>query len=400
MSKSTRKRPTGKAGKPRPDFPLFPHATGRWAKKVRGKLHYFGKVADDSKGEKALDRWLEQKDDLLAGRTPRVKADGLTVSDLCNHFLSAKRHLCETGELSTRTFADYHAVAERVGDCFGWDRLVVDLAADDFDSLRRQVARTCGPVGIGNVVGRVRTIFRYAHEAGLINRPVRFGPTFKKPSRKTMRLERAKRGPRMLEAADIRRILDKADMPLKAMVLLGVNCGYGNSDIRELPLSALDLDNGWADFPRPKTGIPRRCPLWPETVAVLREAIARRPKPSQPEAEKLVFVTCRGAPWGSRPKLAPDGEKQNGVFHDPVAGEFRKVLVDLDLHRPRLGFYALRRVCETIGGDSRDQVAVDHIMGHARDDMASAYRERIEDSRLVAVAEHVRDWLLGRGKSE
>ncbi len=52
--------------KPRPDFPLFPHATGRWAKKVRGKLRYFGKVADDPHGEKALDLWLAQKDALLA----------------------------------------------------------------------------------------------------------------------------------------------------------------------------------------------------------------------------------------------------------------------------------------------------------------------------------------------
>ena len=77
--------------KPRKDFPLFPHARGYWAKKVRGRLVYFGKVADDPKGKAALDKWLNQKDDLLAGRTPRVAGDGLTIRDLCNRFLTAKQ---------------------------------------------------------------------------------------------------------------------------------------------------------------------------------------------------------------------------------------------------------------------------------------------------------------------
>jgi hypothetical protein len=68
-----------------------------------------------------------------------------------------------------------------------------------------------------------------------------------------------------------------------------------------------------------------------------------------------------------------------------------QLLGKLGLVRRGHTFYALRHTLETIGGESRDQVAVDAIMGHSRDDMASVYRERIGDDRLRAVVQHVRN---------
>ena len=383
MPKSTiRKKPR----KPTRDFPLFPHAAGVWAKKVRGRLLYFGPWSDP---EAALRRWLEQRDDLLAGRTPCPKADGLTLRDLCNRFLTAKKHFADTGEIAPRTYADYFATCKQVITALGKDRLLADLGGDDFDHLRRCLAKTRGPVALGNEINRVRILFKFACDDGLIDRPVCYGASFKRPAKKVLRIARAKAGPRMFDAPELRMILDAAPMPLRAMVLLGINCGFGNHDCATLPAKTLDLAAGWVRFPRPKTGIDHRCPLWLETVTALQEAIANRPKPKQPGADKLVFVTKHGRGWAG-----------STITARPISAEFRKLLAKLDLYRPGLGFYALRHTFETVAGDSRDQVAVDHVMGHSRNDMASVYRERIDDSRLLAVTEHVRQWLFAsEGKS-
>ncbi len=378
VPKGNTSSPAGKAAKPYPEFPLTPHPTGRWCKKVRGKLVYFGPLADP---DGALAKWLDQKDELLAGRVPRVKSDGFTIADLCNYFQNAKRLLVTGGEITKRTFDEYFATCERLVKTFGPTQTVDDLRPDDFDKLRAAVAKLWGPVRLGNEIQRVRTILKYGFDAGHIDRPVRFGPMFKKPSRTVLRKNRAARGPRMIEAADLRKLIDKAELPLKAMILLGVNGGLGNSDVGNLPLSAVDLKRGWINFPRPKTGIERRFPLWPETVRALKAAIAARPEPKAPETKGLVFVTKYGRPWA---KTTPDS---------PVSKEFRKLLDETKLHRPGIGFYTLRHVFETVAGDTRDQVAVDHIMGHARDDMASVYRERVGDERLGAVVNHVRAWL-------
>jgi len=399
MPKSSRKRRPRKAGpdwpaKPYPDFPLTPHPSGKWQKKIRGKTCYFGRWGHRVNGrterlpgdgwQEALAIYQAQRDDLYAGRTPRVKkvGEGLSLAELCNHFLTAKLRKKHAGEITAPTFQGHRATTDLLVGYFGKERLVDDLAADDFGALRAAMAERWGPVRLANEITRVKSVFRYGYESGLIANEVRYGPEFKPPSASVLRRHRAKNGEKMLEADELRRLLDAAGVQLRAMILLGVNCGFTNKDVADLPLDAVDLEQRWIDFPRPKTGIPRRCPLWVETVEALRVAIAERPEPRHKAAELLVFVTTRGGPWLSR-----------GVAN-PVSVAARKLMKTVGVHRDGIGFATLRHVFRTVADGCRDQVAVNHIMGHADNSMASVYRERIGDDRLRAVAAHVRRWLF------
>src|SRR5262249_4275606 len=131
MSKrdSTATNSPDKPAKPYPEFPLFPHATRRWAKKIRGRMHYFGPW-DDPDG--ALKKYLEQKDALHAGRKPREVSTGVTVKDLANTFLNHKRSRLDAGELSPRTWINYKETADLLIAEFGKSRLAADLGPDDF----------------------------------------------------------------------------------------------------------------------------------------------------------------------------------------------------------------------------------------------------------------------------
>lgn len=369
-----------KPAKPYPAFPLFPHATGYWAKKIRGKLHYFGPWADP---DAAIAKYLDQRDDLYAGRTPRnTPGDGLTIRDLCNRFLSAKERQRDAGDIRPKTFGEYFVTCTTLVTGFGKNRRVDDLAADDFEALRASLAKRLGVHGLAREVQQVRMLFKYGFESGLIDKPIRFGPTFKRPATRIMRAHRQKNGLRMFEAEELRTIINAADQPIKAMILLGINCGFGNTDCGTLPKTSVNLKTGWVNYPRPKTAIERRCPLWPETIEAIREGIKERPKAKQREHDDLLFITGAGLPWA------------RSTSFNPVTKEFCKLLDALKLHRPGLGFYALRHTFETIGGDARDQVAVNHIMGHADASMAAVYRERIGDDRLQDVTNHIRNWLF------
>jgi integrase len=232
-------------------------------------------------------------------------------------------------------------------------------------------------------------IFKHAYESELIEKPVRFGPTFKQPNKKTKRRATREGGKRYFDSDELREILEAARQPTRAMILLGINAGFGQSDIANLTRSAVDLSGGWIAFPRPKTEIDRRCPLWPETIEALHEAIEQRGTPKDTVDTDCVFITGHGNRFVH---MTPNENPAKRSRVDSVSPRFKRLLVSLGI-TGRRSFYALRHTFETIGGEAKDQPAVDMIMGHSDPSMAANYRHSISDERLQSVTDVVRRWL-------
>ena len=371
------------------DYPLTVNGNGYWSKKIKGEVHYFGPLSDP---EGAAAEWVRVKDHLLAG-LPRPSKDDEDDSGrlgtALNLFMAEKEDAVENGELSSVQFGHYLRTCKLIAKEFGKRRPIESLTENDFGRLRRILAKGCGLVGTKNKILWVRTIFKWFYDSGKIDRPVRFGSQFKIPSKKAIRRERVTSAKvRHLEADQIRLILNdgfsanrRCMRPQwKALVLMGINCGFGSSDLSTLRFNALDLKGGWHDHSRTKTGVPRRAKLWPETVEAINEYLDER------EARNgLVFVNSRGNPWN----VESGQNREDGIHRG-----FRRTLDELKLHSKGLGFYSLRHSFRTIADRAKDTPAVDKVMGHVDESMADPYRAYIEDERLEAVAEAVRRWLL------
>ena len=363
---------TEKPDKPYPSFPLFSHRNGQWCRKIRGKKHYFGPW-DDWKA--ALERHNKEYPYLKAGMSPPETYDGLTTAQVCNSFLTHKMALLESGEISERWFQDISKACEVLLESVGKQRIAETLQPADFEKLRKKIVQGKSPTVAKNMINRIRSIFKFAEENDLVERRIKFGTGFKPPSKAVIRKHRNTKPKKLFSAADVRKLIDGADTTMAAMVLLAMNAGLNNTDICELQFSHLDLETDWADYPRTKTGINRRFKLWPETIAKLKAAIEERYEPHSKDDAGYVFITTFGNSWHPRNSLAKEFSKLRDQCN--VAGSFQY----------------FRHTFETIAGGSKDQVAVDHIMGHVDNSMASEYRERIEDERLEAVSSHVQKWL-------
>ena len=370
MAKAKPKKPK----KPFPDFALTAHPNGQWCKKIRGKVWFFGKW---DAPQAALEKYRDERDDLQAGRQPRRLSQGKpTTGDLVNAYLARCDEKVQAGELAAVTFNDYKAVGKLIIKGLGRNSDPEQLRPVDFATFRSAMARKYASARLTKIVVVTRAILRWAHESELIDKMPRFGPDFSVAGKSTPK------GEKLLSREDVLALLEAADVKWKAMLLLAINGGFGNSDLARVKIA--DVAGEWLEMPRGKTGVDRRIPLWPETQAAIKDAIRERPEP-QDSAKELIFLSARGGPLIT---VRPDGKRT-----DLTVEGFRRLAKDAGIYKPRMGLYWCRHVTQTRGDAARDPVAVAAIMGHKDPSMAGHYRQTIEDERLLAVVECIRAWL-------
>ena len=353
-SKSRRKKRSDK-------FPLTLHKTDQYCKKIRGKLYYFG---TDKK--KALQRYLEQAADLHAGRLPKPRStsDALSIKDLCNLYLEHQETRAEIGEIKLARLYGQTSLLREFARFLGPNRTVSDISTIDLQNYRTKLIKAGRtPCTINSRIATVKAVYNWAMENEIIDAT---------PNLKALkRIPVPKCEKPTFTVSQIRALLENASTQMKAMIWLGLNCGFGCTDCAELGWEHLDFEKRRVNFPRTKTSVRRNLPLWKETV----ESLCAIPK-----INERVFNTRYGNKWVRfRWNRAKDGTRKL-VYNDGISEAFSKLLKKAAIKTEKgVGFYTLRRTAATLAARSGDPFAVQRLLGHVDLKMAATYVQDVSE---------------------
>jgi len=368
MPKSDRKTRSDK-------FPLTLHKTGQYCKKIRGKIYYFG-----TDKRRALERYLEQAASLHAGRSPEPDraGDELSIKTLCNLYLDHQESRVAIGEVTPRHVSDQVSLLKAFVKSVGPRRLVSQITTFDLQKYRKNLIQSGRAANtINNRMAAVKAMYNWAVDNEVIDHAPRLRALKKITPQK---VERPTFTP-----DQIRFLLEYATVQMRAMIWLGLNCGFGCTDCAELKWTNLDLEAGRVIFPRGKTGIARNLPLWPETVEALRIL---------PKRGELVFCTRSGNAWVRTISSKQEDGTIKYTKDDAVTKEFSKLMRKAEIKAPKgVGFYTLRRTAATLAAQSQDPFAVQRLLGHADLKMATVYVQDISKQTDKAV-KNVRNLII------
>lgn len=359
MSNSNKKSRKTRSDK----FPLTLHKTGQYCKKIRGKIYYFG-----TDKNLAYQRYLEQAAFLhngnLSSQHSKENGNDISIKCLCNLYIEHQRSRAEIGQIKLRHVYEQTTSLRSFVKFIGAVSLVGEIKTVDLQSFIQKLIRSKKAANtINNRIAVIKAMFNWALENDIITH----APNLKA----VKKITKIKKEKFTFSIDQIHKLLEHADVQMKAMIFLGLNCGFGCTDCAELKWKNLDLKNSRVIFPRGKTGVLRNLSLWPETIQALKAV---------PKNGELVFYTVKGNPWVRVIQRTDEAGNEKLTKDDAVTKQFSKLLRKTGIKVLKgVGFYTLRRTAATLAARSGDPFAVQRILGHTDLKMASVYVQDVSE---------------------
>ncbi len=288
----------------------------------------------------------------------------MTLKRLCGMCLKYQYSKLQADDLTAKHHNEQIGSLNKLMAFLGQNRKVKSISTLDLQNYKRKLQKSYGSVCRLNLhISIMKALFHWARKNDILEDI----PNIDAISRgKIIHQERF-----TFNSEQINKLLSLADVKMRAMIWLGLNCGFGCTDCSELQWADLDLINAGVRLPRRKTGISRDLPLWPETVEALEKI---------PRTGKLVFCTSRGNPYIQT--LLKTNGSGNGKYTtlNTITTNFSRLLKKSGFDVPKgTGFYALRRTAATIAARSGDPFAVQRLLGHADLQMATRYVQDVSE---------------------
>lgn len=336
-------------------------------RRINGRDHFFGIWANP---DAALERFKKEFPYLQVGLEPPTEK--LLVWELLNAYDDEKAALLNTERIKQNTYDEMITIGEVVADVLGKNRAVETVTPFELKAIGHKLAvgksgKPISPVSHKRKVTYARMIFKWANE--VFDLKVRY-EAIKPPEKRAMRERRTAAGAKLFSAEEIRSLLlmtdARNDHAMSAIIYLGLFAGYGPFDC--ISLTVDKLRGEFLEFPRPKTGVSRRCWL-PDTV---RDAI---------QAAANGTHVLNGRVWSRH----------------AVANKFQALCRECGFYQKgRTEPYSLRRTLETVAKNAEvNQSVIDKVMGHERPDTSEIYNQKVFDKQLRKLGEFVERWLAG-----
>ncbi len=299
----------------------------------------------------------------------------LTVKDLANRFLAAQQANWRNPETTLRSYKDWIGRFLKDHPKLKIQDFTVEMFATWKMSLRK---RNYSSKSINHYLSAVRSMIIFAEETGLLEK----SPLLKRVKNESPMQTSVRKKP-LYTPEQLSLLLEKADSQLKAMLLLGLNCGFGPKDIHDLTWE--DITEERITLPRSKTGVSQTFLLWPETQEALKcirkerdDLLERLEKRDRSRSDGgHIFVTRFWKLWNK----------------DSIAEQLRKLCVKVDV--PCYGLYRLRHCAST----AMSLVATPHVhrrfMRHAQLQQQVTYTHTPDGEVDVAVMK-AKEKLLGK----